>query len=114
MHKQYFMVPEGTSIEMLSPKFWTRRITGQGKRWLKESELSAFNEELLTNAERTGLERFYRNLEEFPTRVELDSIRAMIGETIRKAFSQERWFHPKGKRYPRRYVTIFWKTLPIL
>ncbi len=100
MHKQYFMVPEGTSIEMLSPKFWTRRITGQGKRWLKESELSAFNEELLTNAERTGLERFYRNLEEFPTRVELDSIRAMIGETIPEGFFTRTLVSPEGEEVP--------------
>lgn len=101
MHKQCFMVPEGTSIEMLSARFWTRRITGPGKRWLKKSELSVFNKELLDNAKREGLERFYRDLDEFPARVELDSIRAMIGETIPEGFFARTLVSPEGEEVPK-------------
>ncbi len=100
MQKMTVTLPEGTTTEMHTAKFWARRMTGPGKRWFSGTQVDHFNKEILEISKMMALERFATSLEDFSLRMEVDAIRSMIGEAIPEVFLRKSLTGPDGEEVP--------------
>ncbi|HDP78697.1 MAG TPA: cell wall hydrolase [Mesotoga infera] len=98
--ERYTVCPENVSREMQQSAFWCGKITDSDEEWLNKDQIDAFNGSVISRAVDTGHTAYATKLENFPSTLEFDEVRAMINGAIPEHFMQTPLLSNEGEIVP--------------
>ncbi|MDD3681112.1 MAG: SH3 domain-containing protein [Mesotoga sp.] len=98
--ERYTVCPENVSKEMQRSDFWCEKMTDPDDEWLSEDEIDAFNGSVISRAEAAGHTAYANKLENFPSKLEFDEVRAMINDSFPEYFMKTPLLNNEGEDVP--------------